>query len=316
MWTRRFDELSKDDALIAGGKGASLGEMTRAGIPVPPGFVVTAKAFEHFVRSTSLANDIETFLAPVSVDNPQTVDVASQKIQALILDRARSMPDDIANEIMNSFTALNAEFVAVRSSATVEDGPDAAWAGQLDTYLNTTKEHVLHNVRRCWASLFTPRAIFYRYEKNLGQTDISVSVVIQKMVQSEAAGVAFSGDPVTEDRNHILIEGAYGLGEAVVGGHVTPDAYIVTKDPRGLLEKNIAPQEKGLYKKETGDNEWKSVPETQTHAQKLTDEQILRLADVIEIIEKHYGHPQDIEWALEHNNLYILQSRPITTLSK
>ncbi|MEK7613368.1 MAG: PEP/pyruvate-binding domain-containing protein [Patescibacteria group bacterium] len=316
MWTKRFQELGKDDANIAGGKGASLGEMTRAGIPVPGGFVVVAGAFEHFITSTSLKAEIEELLKPVSIENSASVDLASEKIQERILNNTHPIPTEMANEIMDAFGALNAEFVAVRSSATVEDGPDAAWAGQLDTYLNTTKEHVLQNVRRCWASLYTPRAIFYRYEKNLGQTDISVSVVIQKMVQSDASGVAFSVDPVTEDHNHLFIEGAWGLGEAVVGGHVTPDAYVISKQPREIIEKNIASQEKGLYKKQTGDSEWRDIPSEKREAQKLADEHILHLADVIEMIEKHYGRPQDIEWAIENGTLYILQSRPITTLSK
>lgn len=316
MWTKHFTELTKDDAEIAGGKGASLGEMTRAGIPVPPGFVVLANACREHIKENTLAEPIEAILKTVSPEDPASIDNASEKIQAMILDEAHPIPAPIAEEIIKAHTALNADFVAVRSSATVEDGPDAAWAGQLDTYLNTTKTHVLTNVRRCWASLYTPRAIFYRFEKNLRSADISVSVVVQKMVQSEASGVAFSVDPVTEDRNHIVIEGAFGLGEAVVGGHVTPDAYVVSKDPREIIEKTVAHQERGIFKKETGDSEWKDIPHEKCTSQKISDEQITRLADVIEIIEKHYRHPQDIEWAMEHNNLYILQSRPITTLSK
>lgn len=314
MWTKPFAALSKNDAEIAGGKGASLGEMTQAGIPVPPGFVVLADAFREHVRANDLSKKIDTLLEPVDPNNPGSIDVASGAIQALILDNTRPMPKTIAEEIVAAHAALSADFVAVRSSATVEDGPDAAWAGQLDTYLNTTRDEVLTNVRRCWASLFTPRAIFYRFEKNLRGADISVSVVVQKMIQSEASGVAFSVDPVTENRNHMLIEGAFGLGEAVVGGHVTPDAYLVSKDPRAILEKTVTPQEHGLFKKETGSNEWRDIPAEKREMQKISDEHIARLADIIEIIEKHYDHPQDIEWALEHNNFYILQSRPITTL--
>ena len=225
------------------------------------------------------------------------------------------MPNDIAQEVGAAFKKLDADFVAVRSSATAEDSAAAAWAGQLDTYLNTTEQTLMENVRKCWASLFTPRAIFYRFEKELHQTEISVAVVVQKMVASEASGVAFSVDPVTENRNHILIEGAFGLGEAVVSGTITPDAYVVSKEPRTIVEKNIETQEKGLYRATDGGNEWRIISPDEGGKQKLTDEQILELCEIILNIEHCYNAPQDIEWAIENNSFYIVQSRPITTLS-
>lgn len=315
MWTKQFSELSKDHADIAGGKGASLGELTQSGIPVPPGFVVTAQSFKHFVEETGLEEKIDTVLKTVNIEKTSTVDEASKKIQDLIMAQDVLMPQDIQTEIEENFTKLDAPFVAVRSSATAEDSAAAAWAGQLDTYLNTTKETLLENVRRCWASLFTPRAIFYRFEKELDQTDIAVAVVIQKMVASDASGVAFSVDPVTENATHILIEGAYGLGEAVVSGTITPDAFVVQKESGEILEKNIAEQEKGLYRKEGGDCEWREISSDKSASQKISDEQLKQLADIIVRIEKHYGSPQDIEWALEGEDLYIVQSRPITTLT-
>lgn len=314
MWTKRFAELSKDHADIAGGKGASLGELTANLISVPPGFVVVAPSFKHFIEATDLQEKIEAILKAVDIHDQNTIASASKEIQELILDGAISMPKDIEKEIVSSFETLGADYVAVRSSATAEDSASAAWAGQLDTYLNTTGEALLENVRRCWASLFTPRAIFYRFEKKLDQTEIAVAVVVQKMVASEVSGVAFSVDPVTENRDHILIEGAFGLGEAVVSGTITPDSYIVTKNPRGILEKSIAKQKQGLYRKKDGGNEWLHFSEEKGYEQKLSDEYIAHLSDTVMAIEKLYGLPQDIEWALEGGEMYILQSRPITTL--
>lgn len=315
MWVKPFDELSKDHAHVAGGKGASLGELTCNDIPVPPGFVVLASSFVHFMDATGLKDRVEEILRGVDTENTQSVEAASSKIQGLVLDPAVSMPKEVEEEITNAFKALDTAFVAVRSSATAEDSAEAAWAGQLDTYLNTTEHALLQNVRRCWASLFTPRAIFYRFEKKLDQTAIAVAVVVQKMVDSVVSGVAFSVDPVTEDRNHVLIEAAYGLGEAVVSGQITPDSYVVSKEPRDILEKTVAKQDKGLYRKQDGDNEWRSITGSEEGAQKLADDQIVALANLVVHIENHYGTPQDIEWALENGAFYILQSRPITTLS-
>src|SRR3989338_8858866 len=196
QFIKNFKEISKLDVSIAGGKGASLGEMTQAEIPVPYGFVVLSNAFEIF----------------------------------------------------KSFKRLGAKYVAVRSSATSEDSASAAWAGQLESYLNTTEKNLLENVKKCWASLFTPRAIFYRFEKNLHTSKISVAVVIQKMIESDVSGIAFSVHPVTQDKNQLIIESAYGLGEAIVSVQITPDGYVVEKEPRRIIDENIANQERGLYR--------------------------------------------------------------------
>lgn len=193
--TRVFKDLTKNDAGIAGGKGASLGEMTRASIPVPPGFVVLSGTFERFIHETNLVEEIDTILHKVDHKEIHTVEKASEEIQALILEA--DMPKDIAVEIENEFKKLDTQYVAVRSSATAEDSSTAAWAGQLDSFLNTTEKDLLDKVKHCWASLFTPRAIFYRFEKELHKTKISVAVVVQKMVNSEKSGIAFSVHPVT-----------------------------------------------------------------------------------------------------------------------
>ena len=309
---KKFKEIGKNDATIAGGKGASLGEMTQAGIPVPPGFVVLSTTFDKFLQETDLTVEIDAILHKVNHQEIHTVENASEEIQALIL-RA-DMPVDIAKEIERYFAELDTKYVAVRSSATAEDSSTAAWAGQLDSFLNTTEKDLLEKVKRCWASLFTPRAIFYRFEKELHETQISVAVVVQKMVNSELSGIAFSVHPVTEDYNQLIIEAGFGLGEAIVSGSITPDSYVVEKDPRRIIDINVNTQERGLYRLLQGGNEWQSIAEPQASSQVLTEKQILELSEIILNIEKHYGFPCDIEWAYEAGKFYVVQSRPITTL--
>ena len=309
---KEFSKLSKNDVAIAGGKGASLGEMTQAKIPVPEGYVILSEAFERFLEETDLNVEIDSILHTVKHQEIHTVDRASEQIKALILDA--KMPKDIANEINKNFKQLGAKFVAVRSSATAEDSSAAAWAGQLDSYLNTTESSLLDKVKHCWASLFTPRAIFYRFEKGLHETKISVAVVVQKMVNSEVSGIAFSVHPVTQDYNQLIIEAGFGLGEAIVSGTITPDSYVVEKQPRRIIDKNVNNQTKGLYRKKEGGNEWNEPKNGNT--QKLNDQEILELTELVLKIEKHYGFPCDIEWAREKGEFYITQSRPITTLEK
>lgn len=313
MFTRNFADISKEDSGIAGGKGASLGEMTGAGIPVPPGFVVLTYGFDAFLHSNQLVAEIDSALAQVNHEDTNSVEQTSEKIKGLILNA--HIPKDIEKEIISSFDSLGSEFVAVRSSATAEDASSASWAGELETYLNTTKETVLENVKKCWASLFTPRAIFYRFEKNLHETPVSVAVVIQKMINSELAGVAFSVHPVTEDRNQLIIEAGFGLGEAIVSGSITPDSYLVGKQDFSIIDINISAQDRKLVRGVGGGNEWVEVAENEKNLQKLNPEQIIELAKLIVKIENHYGFPVDVEWAIENGEIFITQSRPITTLT-
>ena len=312
-YTKLFRELNRNDAAIAGGKGASLGEMLNAGIPVPDGYVVLSTTFDKFIEDTDLVQEVDAILDGVNHKEIHTVESASEKIKGLIL--SREMPHDIAEEIKTNFKSLGTKFVAVRSSATAEDGAEHAWAGQLESYLNTTDKDLLDKVKHCWASLFTPRAIFYRFEKGLHSTRISVAVVVQKMVESEVSGIAFSVHPVTEDRNQSIIEAGFGLGEAIVSGSVTPDSYVVEKIPRRVIDKNISTQERGLFRVETGGNEWRTIDEPKASSQVLGEKQIFDLSEIIVGIENHYGFPCDIEWAYEKGKFYIVQSRPITTLS-
>ena len=253
-FVKPFNQISRNDVSIAGGKGASLGEMTQAGVPVPPGFVVLSAFFEKFLENTDLNVEIDSILHSVNLKEMRTIENASEKIKDLILKA--KMPKDIGEEIKKEFKNLSSKFVAVRSSATAEDSSSAAWAGQLDSFLNTTEETLLENVQKCWASLFTPRAIFYRFEKGLHNSKISVAVVVQKMIESESSGIAFSVHPVTEDHNQLIIEAGYGLGEAIVSGQITPDSYVFEKQLRRIIDKNISVQERGIYRKlKDGGNE-------------------------------------------------------------
>lgn len=308
---RDFKKLDKSHVSLAGGKGASLGEMTKAGIPVPPGFVVLSDSFEKFLDETDLAVEIEAIIKKVNHEDINSVEQASVKIRDLIGDAI--MPEDIAQAIKKEFKKLEAKYVAVRSSATAEDSSVASWAGELESYLNTTEKDLLEKVKKCWSSLFTPRAIFYRFEKKLHDTKVSVAVVVQKMVQSEISGITFTVHPVTEDRDQMVIEAGWGLGEAIVSGMITPDAYVVDKKDFSIMDVNVADQQKYIIHTPKG-NKFTDVAASKREEQKLSGAQIIELAKICAGIEKHYGFPCDIEWAYEKGNFYIVQSRPITTL--
>lgn len=317
MLIKSIKNLSKADVAEAGGKGASLGEMTKAGIPVPPGFVVLASAFDAFLTATDLNMEIEAALKQVDKSNVETVERASEKIRDLIADA--EFPAELAKIILAEFaklacaSKLGADYVAVRSSATAEDSSAASWAGELESYLNTTRRDLLANVKKCWASLFTPRAIFYRIEKGLHKTKVSVAVVVQAMIQSDISGICFTVHPVTKDHDQMVIEAGYGLGEAIVGGLITPDTYVVHKKEKNILDKNIGQQKKMIIKRKDK-NVTEPVAAVKQSQQKLADRQILELAVLGQRIEDHYKKPQDIEWAWAQNKFYIVQSRPITTL--
>lgn len=307
-----FKKISKKDAYIAGGKGASLGEMTQANIPVPPGFVILAQAFDRFLLETSLEEDILAQLNNVNYKDVNSVDRYSNVIRSMI--QKAKMPKDLQLLIVKEFKKLKSKYVAVRSSATAEDSSAASWAGELETYLNTTDKDLLKRVKDCWSSLFTPRAIFYRHEKKLHKVKVSVAVVVQAMVQSEISGIAFTVHPVTKDKNQMIIEAGLGLGEAVVSGQITPDAYVVSKKDYSIIDINIAEQSRKLVGLAKGGNKWMNIPAKLGAKQKLNGKEIIDLAKICLNIEKHYKFPCDIEWAKVKGKFYITQSRPITTL--
>ncbi len=310
-YTKSLSKLSNKDVAVAGGKGASLGELLQAEILVPNGFVVLTNSFDEFLDDTDLRQEVLAQLNKVDQNKIHTIERASERIQQMIL--WADMPKEIAEAILKDFSSLGAKYVAVRSSATAEDSNSAAWAGQLETYLNTTEEMLLEKVKKCWASLFTPRAIFYRLEKEFKESDISVAVVVQEMIESEKAGIAFSVHPVTQDKDQVIIEAGFGLGEAIVSGTITPDSYVVSKKDNKIIDINVHKQTKALYKKDSGGNVWKDINEKGA-GQVLGEKDILKLMETIKKIERHYKTPQDIEWAFANGKFYITQSRPITTL--
>ncbi len=311
MFAKPLERLGKNDILIAGGKAASLSKLIKIKIPVPKGFVILTPAFGRFLKEAGLNTKIESLLRKANPKDINSINRASRKIENLIA--GAELPDDIAEEIKKEFAKLKVNYVAVRSSATTEDSSTASWAGELESYLNTAKKDLMVNVKKCWTSLFAPRAIFYRFEKKLQKTKISVAVVVQKMIQSEAAGVCFTAHPVTKDKNQMVIEAGYGLGEAIVGGKITPDTYIVSKAKNLILDKNISRQKMMIVMDNNGTKEI-AVPKSRQNKQKLVDKKITALARICQKIENYYNAPQDIEWALEKGRFYILQSRPITTL--
>tara|TARA_Y100000310_G_C20655938_1_gene801959 strand:+ start:283 stop:1221 length:939 start_codon:yes stop_codon:yes gene_type:complete len=308
---KSFKQLSKKDTNIAGGKGASLGEMTQKGFLVPPGFVVLANAFEKFIKETDIEPELEAMWDRINIEDMESIEENSEIIRDVILQK--EFPKDLGKEIIKEFDKLGAKHVAVRSSATAEDSEIDAWAGQLESYLYITKENVLENIQKCWASLYTPRALFYRVERKLHREQVSVAVVVQKMVNSEIAGVCFTVHPVTKDYDQMIIEACHGLGEALVQGSITPDTYIIEKSTLEILDINIGEQSKQIIRDNDGVKE-ESLTKALAEKQKLSGKQVKELAKICIRIGEHYKKPQDIEWALEKGEFYIVQSRPITTL--
>ncbi len=323
-----FEDLRRTDIPSVGGKNANLGEMTYAHLPVPPGFAITAYSYKKFIEGTGIATKIydiinETMTNP---DDPKQGELASKKIRKLI--ESTRMPKDIEKAIRSAYDELCKKlkmkdvFVAVRSSATAEDLADASFAGQQETFLNIRGgDAVIANTTKCWSSLFTPRAIFYRNEKGFAHEKVFISVGVQKMVNSKAAGVMFTLNPVTGDTTKIVIDGNWGLGEAVVSGSVTPDDFVVDKESLKVTEKMLAHKTvEYIRDPKTGETIHAEVPREKQDMPCLTDEEVQKLAELAKRIESHYGKPQDIEWAIDGdihyaNNVFIVQSRPETVWS-
>src|SRR5215216_6395241 len=311
-YTAFFDEIRKDDIALAGGKGANLGELSHAGLPVPPGFVLTTAAYDAFVDAGGLKDEIVGLAS--QADDPAAFEAAEGKIRALF---ARGeLPDAMADEIRTAYDRLaNGGAVAVRSSATAEDLPGASFAGQQETYLNVRDAGaLLEAVRACWTSLWTARAMAYRRRQNIEPASVSLAVVVQQMVPAEVAGMLFTADPVSGRRDRSVINAAWGLGQAVVGGQVTPDTLVVDKASGRTISRETADKEVMTVCVEDGTGE-RRVPEARRRRPVLDDEASAELARYGARIEDHYGAPQDIEWALADGQFFILQARPITTLS-
>ena len=308
-----FAGLSKEDVGSAGGKGANLGELTNSGVPVPPGFVVLAKSYFTFLEENNLRPQIHKILSVCDINDPHQLATVSKKIRKLIL--TTEIPHRIAMEIMKAYAKLGSKTaVAVRSSATAEDLPEASFAGQNDSFLNIVGDaNVLMRVRDCWASLFGERSIFYRETQKFDHFKVGIAVPVQKMIQSEVSGVMFTVDPISQDKDVLVIEAIYGLGDYIVQGVVTPDHYETSKSKKEIIHKNIAVQEI-METRSTHEVKETKVVKSYQDKQKLSDKCILQLTEIGRKIQEHYFKPQDIEWSLEKGKLYIIQARPITTL--
>lgn len=310
-----FPEVGKDNVAEVGGKGANLGELIHAGMPVPLGFIVTSKAYYLFLDETGLREKIKDILKGLDTENSKDLQQRAKKVQEVII--SAEMPKKIETEIIENYKKLSKGqkiYVAVRSSATAEDLPDASFAGQQATFLNTSGEaNTVKAVKDCWASLFEARAIYYRTEKGFDHFKVGIAVPVQIMVQSQKSGIMFTIDPVTNDTSKLIIEGGFGLGEAIVSGSVTPDRYIVDKETLKILDKEINTQNFKITR--VGEeNKEVNLTDDEKSVQKLTDEEIIKVAEIGKKIEEHYKKPQDTEWAISEGEVFMVQSRPVTTI--
>jgi len=320
-YVRWFDQLSKNDVNIVGGKGANLGEMAKFGIPVPPGFVLTADAYWRFVDHNGIRNKIMEILSKTNINDPVSLLKASEEIQNLFING--QIPDDLKNIIIENYKNLSKIFgeeetyVAVRSSATAEDLPNASFAGQQATFLNVKgNDKLLEAVKKCWASLWTARAINYRTQMGFDHMKVALAVVIQKQIFSEKSGVMFTVDPINNDPSKIVIEASWGLGESIVSGEVTPDEYIVDKNTLQILEVKVNRKDVMTIFDPEKMTKKVDVPNDKKEIRCLSDEEVKKLAELGKKIEEHYGHPQDIEFAIDKNGIWIVQTRPVTTYKK
>jgi len=314
-----FNEVTKKDIPLVGGKGANLGEMTNAQIPVPPGFIVTSDAYFDFLRQTKLVDKIRQLLESIDVNDSKQLQQVAAQVRRVISNAA--MPPEIAKEIEQAYIKMGRGLVAVRSSATAEDLPEASFAGQQRTFLNVQGEQeVVVAVQECWASLFEARAIYYRHHQGFDDLKVGLAVPVQRMVESYTSGVMFTVEPVTNDANKVIVEAVFGLGEAIVSGEVTPDLYVVDKEKQEIISKKIAEQQWQLIRNPAADDKEANIqvalPEAAQAQQKLSDDEIIQLVKLGKQLEDHYQFPQDIEWAKENNEIYIVQTRPVTTIKK
>ena len=322
-----FEKVDKSSLAVVGGKNASLGEMIKAGIRVPPGFAVTTDSYLDFVTNAGILDKIYAALAGLDPKDVASLDKAADQVQAYILNAP--VPEEIQNAIEDAYSGLcnqcevEAIPVAVRSSATAEDLPTASFAGQQDTYLWVIgADRLIQNVRKCWASLFTPRAIAYRIKNNFEHEKVFISVGVQKMVNSRAAGVMFTINPTDGDISKVVIEGSWGLGETVVSGSVNPDKFVVDKVMMEINERSISTKHiECIYDVEKGEVVNADVDDDMQCTCCMEDQEIKALVTVAKQIEAHYGRAMDIEWAIDKDfsfpeNMFIVQARPETVWSR
>lgn len=313
-----LSELGKGDIPLAGGKGANLGELLRNEIPVPNGFVVDSRAFMKFIENTGIKDKIIEILDKIDVENTGELKGASKKVREII--ESTEMLTEIKKDIKKAYKQMCKEegeevYVAIRSSATAEDLPEASFAGQQETFLNIKgEENVVEKVRKCWSSLYTPRAIYYRVRNNFKHEEVSIAVVVQKMINSEKSGVMFTSHPVTGDKI-CIVEAVWGLGEAIVSGSVSPDNYVVDRATKNIMDIKIS-EKKFMLTRENGSTVEVELDKNKANERVLSEKELFEIVNLGEVIEDHYGKPQDVEWAFEKGKPYITQSRPVTTIKK
>ncbi|MFZ5808139.1 MAG: PEP/pyruvate-binding domain-containing protein [Chloroflexota bacterium] len=309
-----FSQIHRADVPLAGGKGANLGDMANAGLPVPPGFVITSTAYRQVYEQSGLRDEIKKLLNAVNRSDSQALQEAERKIRARF--ETVSIGQELRDEILEQYHRLGKDApVAVRSSATAEDMGCASFAGQQSTYLNIYgDENLLSHVVKCWSSLFTSQAIYYRFCNGFDDDLVSMAVVVQKMVNAEKAGVIFTVDPISRNPYQMIVEGVYGLGEGIVSGAITPDHYKVDRENYEVRFKFIAPKTMMMVKDSACGIMEIPVPEECRCQPVLSETELTKLIDMANKIEAHFGCPQDIEWGAERGEFYLLQSRPITTL--
>lgn len=311
-----FNELPDQNlGLVAGGKGASLCRMFQNGFPVPEGFICCSDMFSTFMEANNLWDKVYEKIDAINWDSDESLAQAGESIRRMVAEAP--MPEELANMLIEHYIALGDNVpVAVRSSGTAEDLDDASFAGQQETYLYVIgKDEVVRYVRECWASLYNDCALFYRREKKFNERDISIAVVVMRMVNSEKSGVMFSANPINKCREACMIEAAWGLGEGVVQGIVNPDNYVVNKSDYSYNLHYVAEKEIMVIRaSERGGSKEVPVPEHIKSAPVLSDREVQDLVNLAIKVENFYAKPQDLEWAYEKGNMYLLQSRPITTL--
>jgi len=336
IFIKWLTELGKDDIPIAGGKGANLGEMFNAGMPVPPAFVITAQSYDYFLKENNLYDKIKNIIKQIDVNNTQELEEKAKEIRGMVAEA--EMPSELQDAIVEAYNTLNIDaevmktaakdalgimkvaaepcFVAVRSSATTEDLGSSSFAGQQETFLNVKGNgELISSVKKCLASLFTARAIFYRAKRGFEHEKYLIAVVVQRMINSDKSGVIFTINPL-DDKEEIIVEAVFGLGEGIVSGTIMPDHYVVNKKSIAVIEKSIGIKELMFTRDSSGKTFTQPLLPLQRREQVLTESEIKQLSNCSLEIESHYNHPQDIEFAIEAGRIYIVQTRPITTMGK
>ena len=312
-YTHRLEELDATHTASAGGKGASLGELLRAGARVPPAFVVNRGAFDLFLALADPKQEVAAWLLDIERGRLGFADATAAILGVL---GSAPIPDAVVVALEKSVAELGAARVSVRSSATCEDGTASAWAGQLDTYLNVTPDAVPEQVKACWLSIFQPAPLAYGAAHGYGAGEFGVAAVVQEMVRSDVSGIGFSVHPVTQEPGLQLVEACWGLGEAIVSGKISPDQYVVDPAPPRIVESKTGQQRGGLFLDAgAAAPVWRDLDPARGAAPKLSEARILEYATLLEGIERHYGRPMDTEWALTEAGFHLLQARPITTLA-